>query len=319
MRVLITGAAGFVGRHLAEYCASQGATVVGAGRRPKMTIEPFEALDTYVSVDLLDANETEQAIRTAEADRVFHLAAQASVTDSWEEPDGAIRDGLQITLNVLEAIRRNTPDARLLFAGSGEEYGRPEKLPIDEQQPLRPQSPYAMGKAAGDLAAGFYADAHGLHVVRTRAFNHAGPGQSDTYVVASFARQIAEAEAAGQSRVDVVTGNLTTRRDFTDVRDVVKAYWLALEKCEPGAYNVASGDAIPIERILDGLTLRAHVDVGHTTDPSLVRENEVPDAAGSSARLREVTGWRPELALQQTLTDTLDWWRKQMKSEGQSA
>ena len=163
------------------------------------------------------------------------------------------------TVNLLEAVREAAPQARVLVAGSGEEYGEPERLPMDESHPLRPQNPYALSKAAPTWPPRFYADAHGLHVVRARAFNHAGPGQSDLYVSSSFARQIAEAEARSRRRaaVEVVTGNLETRRDFTDVRDVVRAYWLLLERAEPGAYNVCSGESVGDRRYPRGPRARA--------------------------------------------------------------
>src|SRR5207244_405924 len=150
------------------------------------------------------------------------------------------------TLNLLEAVRRYAPEARVLVAGSGEEYGRPEVLPVTEDNSLRPQNPYALSKVSADLAAGLYGDAYGMHVVRTRAFNHAGPGQSDIYVVSSLARQIAEAEASDDEtgHVEVAMGNPNARRDFTDVRDVARAYWLALEHAKPGVYNVCSGRSV---------------------------------------------------------------------------
>ncbi len=309
MRVLITGVTGFVGHHLAERCIASQARVVGLGRRPEMAADLPAQTEGYLSADLLDSEETEQAVISARPDRVFHLAADASVAGSWQDPANIMASNVRSTLNLLEAVRRHAPDARVLYTGSGEEYGPPESLPIDERQLLRPQNPYAVSKAAGDLTAGFYADAYGLHVIRTRAFNHAGPGQSPAYVISSFANQIAEAELDGAASVDVVTGNLEARRDFTDVRDIAHAYWMALGSCEPGIYNVASGEATSIQSILDGLAVRSEIEVNQRIDPKLLRPNEVPEIAGSSRRLREASGWEPEIALQQTLSDTLEWSR----------
>jgi GDP-4-dehydro-6-deoxy-D-mannose reductase len=183
---------------------------------------------------------------------------------------------------------------------------------MEEDHPLRPRNPYALSKALTDLAGGSYADAFGLHVVRIRAFNHAGPGQSDFYVVSSFARQIAAAEAAAAERVEVVTGNIRTRRDFTDVRDVVRAYWMALDDCDPGAFNVCSGRATATGDILAALALETKLDVVQRTNPELVREGEVMEIRGSHDRFTEQTGWTPEIPLEQTLRDTLGWWRERL-------
>jgi GDP-4-dehydro-6-deoxy-D-mannose reductase len=199
----------------------------------------------------------------------------------------------------------------VLAAGSGEQYGpvAEDRLPVGEDEPFRPQNPYAVSKASADLLAGFYADAHGLRVVRTRAFNHAGPGQSDAYVVAAFARQIAEAERAGLEELVIETGNLAPRRDFTDVRDVVRAYWLAVEQGEPAIYNVCSGVSVPVADILARLADLTDLRVEQRTDPARLRKHEVMDIRGSHERLTEATGWQPEIALETTLADTLDWWR----------
>jgi GDP-4-dehydro-6-deoxy-D-mannose reductase len=198
-----------------------------------------------------------------------------------------------------------------LIACSGEEYGEPERLPVAEDHPLRPKNPYAVSKASLDLAAGSYADAYRLRIVRTRAFNHAGPGQSDNYVISNLAGQIAQGEASseGDGRVEVVTGNADVRRDFTDVRDVVRAYWLALQLAESGAYNVCSGRSVAITEILAALTGHARREVRHRTDPERFRKNDVMDIRGSHDKLTRATGWEPEIPLDQTLHDMLDWWR----------
>ena len=302
MRVLITGASGFAGGHLAERCRAAGAEVIGIGRR---------------EADLTDASATDRAIAAARPDRVFHLAALASVADSWQAPRETIEANLASTFNVLDALRREAPEARVLVAGSGEMYGPvgPEHLPITEEQPPRPQNPYAASKAAADVLAGFFADAHDLHVVRTRAFNHAGPGQDERYVVAAFARQIAEAEAEGRAAIEVATGDLRPRRDFTDVRDVVRAYWLALERAQPGAYNVCRGESVPVADILSGLARLATVQVDQRTDPDRLRAVEVMEIRGSHERLTDATGWRPEIPLEQTLADTLAYWRERVRAE----
>ena len=301
MRVLITGAAGFAGSHLARHLADAGHELVGVGRSPESVVD-FE----YVTLDLRDAETVRQAFARVAPDWIAHLAADASVGQSWKDPAGTMRNNFESTLNVLEAAGRAT----VLVAGSGEVYGPPERLPVDEGHQLRPQNPYALSKASVDLLAGFYADAGDRRVVRTRAFNHFGPGQSDLYVVAAFAHQIADAERAAEGGAVVVrTGNLDARRDFTDVRDVVRAYALLLEHGEPGVYNVCSGTSRSAADILAALAQESPLEVKHETDPARLREHEVMDIRGSHDKLTGATGWRPEIRFEQTIRDTLDWWR----------
>lgn len=299
MRVLITGAAGFVGRHLAAHLKDAGHDVIGAGRTAEGPVD-FD----YVTLDLLDTPAVEKLLGSG-FDWIFHLAAYASVAQSWATPGDTMRNNVVSTANVLQAAG----EAAVLVAGSGEVYGPPRTLPVDETHELRPQNPYAVSKAATDLLAGFHADAHGQRVFRTRAFNHFGPGQSDQYVVAAFARQIAEAEAAGASEVTVRTGNLDARRDFTDVRDVVRAYVLLLERAEPGAYNVCSGVSRSAADILAALAQESPLDVKHETDPARLRKHEVMDIRGSHDKLTNATDWEPDLPFERTIEDTLDWWR----------
>jgi GDP-4-dehydro-6-deoxy-D-mannose reductase len=309
MRVLITGAAGFVGGHLAATLAARGDEAVGLGRDSSGP----DSLADYVQGDLLDADSTRGAVRDLRPDAVVHLAAAASVGASWRSPGETLDNNIRSTLNLLESVMAEAPDAAVVAAGSGEEYGPvpEERLPVTEDEPLRPQNPYAVSKAAADLLAGYYADAHGMRVVRTRAFNHAGPGQSDMYVVSAFAKQIAEAEAAGHGSVVLQTGNLEPRRDFTDVRDVVRAYALLAARGEAGLFNVCSGFSTSAADILAGLARLSEVAVEQRTDPSRLRKHEVMDIRGSHERLTEATGWQPEIALETTLADTLDWWRSE--------
>ena len=299
MRVLITGAAGFVGRHLAEHLMGAGHDVVGTGRSPETPVD-FD----YVTTDLLDTPAVAALLKRG-FDWVVHLAAYASVAQSWTAPGDTMHNNYVSTLNVLETAG----DAAVLIAGSGEIYGPPQRLPVDETHELRPQNPYAVSKAATDLLGGFHSDAHGQRVFRTRAFNHFGPGQSDQYVVAAFARQIAEAEKSGRTEVLVRTGSLESRRDFTDVRDVVRAYVLLLEGAEAGAYNVCSGSSRSGADILAALAQESPLDVKHETDPARLRKHEVMDIRGSHDKLTDATGWQPEIEFEQTIRDTLDWWR----------
>jgi GDP-4-dehydro-6-deoxy-D-mannose reductase len=303
---------GFVGRHLARTCTAEGAVTIGLARHDLDEGELRDGLAEYLRCDLADRGQAQAAIASTQPDLVFHLAAEASVAASWKDPQGTIERNLATTLNLLEAVQREAPGARVLVAGSGEEYGVQDDLPMTEEHTLHPQSPYAVSKAASGLAAGFFRDAHGLHVVRVRAFNHAGPGQSDVYVVSGLARQIAEAEAGSGKTLEIRTGNVEVRRDFTDVRDVARAYWLALEGAPPDVYNVCSGRSISISEILGSFAAHAGVGLVPVTEPSLLREHEVMEIRGSSEKLRRATGWEPRIPLERTLVDTLDWWRSRV-------
>jgi len=267
-----------------------------------------------VVADLTDAAAARAAVAEAAPDVVYHLAALAHVGRSWQDPAATLAGNQAIDLNLLEAVRKEAPGAVLVTVSSGEIYGPPATLPVDESAPLRPQNPYAVSKAAGDLLAGFYADAHGLRAVRPRAFNHAGPGQPPLYALASFARQVAAGLEAGDDPITVVTGNPDARRDYTDVRDVVRAYRLLADAGEPGAFNVCSGRSASARELVAALAAAAGARVEPVVDPALVRAHEVIEVRGSSERLRAATGWRPEIALETTLADTVDWWRAEIRA-----
>jgi GDP-4-dehydro-6-deoxy-D-mannose reductase len=257
---------------------------------------------------------TRRAVAAARPDVVYHLAARAHVGESWRDPGGTLHDNVAMTLNLLEALRAEAPEATVVAVASSEVYGPPARLPVDETAPLRPHNPYAVSKAATDLLAGFYADAHGMRVVRARSFNHAGPGQGPAYAIASFARQVAGAVEAGEDPVRIVSGNPDTRRDYTDVRDVVRAYRLLAERAQPGAYNVCSGRSASAGELIAGLARAAGVRLEHEVDPALLRPHEVMELRGSADALRAATGWEPEIPLEQTLADTLEWWRGELRA-----
>ncbi len=256
------------------------------------------------------------AIGEARPDVVYHLAARAHVGESWREPRATLHDNVAMTLSVLEAVRLTAPDATVVAVGSGEVYGPPESLPVDESMRLRPQNPYAVSKASADLLAGFYADAHGLRVVRARPFNHAGPGQAPAYAIATFARQVAVGLEAGDDPIRVVTGNPHTRRDYTDVRDVVRAYRSLADLGEPGeAYNVCSGRPASAAELVRALGEAAGRGIDHVVDPDLVRAHEVMEMGGSHEKLAAATGWQPRIELATTLADTVAWWREQLRAD----
>ena len=290
----MTGGWGFAGSHLVTLLRERGEEPA-APRRSEL--------------DLLDSEAVAAFVRRLQPRAVFHLAARASVRRSWEDPGETLRANLGMTLNVLEAVRREGPGAPALLVGSGEIYGNPERLPVDEDARLRPQNPYAVSKAGCDLLGGQYADAHKLGVVRIRTFNHAGPGQSEEYVVGTLTRQVAEAELAGRGEARLRVGNLDAARDFTDVRDVVRAYAAAVE-LPAGVYNVCSGRSVSVLELVEELGRVASVEVRAEVDPERVRAHEVPEIRGSADRLREATGWEPEIPLERTLSDALAVWRE---------
>jgi GDP-4-dehydro-6-deoxy-D-mannose reductase len=298
LRVLITGAAGFAGGWLARECVAGGDEVVGLSRE---------------DVDLRDARAVRTALREARPEIVYHLAALSSVGASWEQPAETINENVAASVNVLEALRHEAPGTRVVWASSCQVYGEPEHVPVDEDAPLRPENPYAVSKTAGDLLAGVYAEAHGLDLVRARPFNHAGPGQGDGFIVSSLARQAAEARAANWAQIDIVTGNPEARRDYTDVRDVVRAYRLLAGAGTGGVFNVSSGRSVSAAELVRLLgEVIAPIRVAHTVDPARVRAHEVMDLSGSHARLTDATGWRPGIPLEQTLRDTIDWWERKL-------
>jgi GDP-4-dehydro-6-deoxy-D-mannose reductase len=290
---LVTGAAGFAGRHL-------------------VSLLPNALAPSREELDLLDADTVRAAVRETVPGVVFHLAALASVRRSWEAPAETLTENLAMTANLLEAVRTEAPEAAVVVVGSGEVYGPPARLPVDEEAPLRPQNPYAVSKAACDLLAGQYADVFEMRVVRMRPFNHAGPGQSDDYVVGTLTRQVAEAEVAGRNEAVLRTGNPDSARDFTDVRDVVRAY-VAAGSAEPGTFNVASGHAVTVRDLIELVRAAARLPVRHEVERARVRVHDVPEVRGSAERLREATGWRPEIRLEQTVADALAEWRERLR------
>jgi GDP-4-dehydro-6-deoxy-D-mannose reductase len=287
----VTGGSGFVGEHL---LAELGDRAVAPPRS---------------ELDLLDADAVRHALAGARPECVFHLAAHASVAQSWREPAEVMRDNVTMTVNVLEAMRHEAPDAVAVVMSSSEIYGPPAHLPVEESAPLRPQNPYAVSKAACDLLAGQYADAHGLRVIRMRAFNQAGPGQSDSYVVGTITRQVAEAEGAGGGVVR--TGNPDLARDYTDVRDTVRAYVAVLD-LPSDAYNVCSGRSATVREIVEYARRAARVEFSHEVDPARVRAHDVAEVRGSPRMLTEASGWSPAIPLEQTVADALDYWRARL-------
>jgi len=312
MKLLVTGVAGFVGGHLARYLSREQPSVEVSGLvRPGTRAPQLPPEVALVEADLEDAEAVEALLEEVRPDRIIHLAAQSSVHRSWVDPAGTLRANVLGLLHVLEAVRKRALWPRILVVGSAEEYGpvRPEEMPIREEAPLRPASPYAVSKVAQGALALLYGPAGGMRVVLTRTFHHTGPGRGEAFAESSFARQIAEIEAGLRPPV-LKVGNLEAVRDFADVRDVVRAYWLLLEKGEGGAaYNVCSGTGRPVRHLLDLLLAASSARVEVRVDPDRLRPADVPAQVGDPSRLRAATGWEPRIPLERTLRDLLDDWR----------
>jgi GDP-4-dehydro-6-deoxy-D-mannose reductase len=315
VRVLITGVTGFAGGHLVAHCDALGHEIHGLVRPGREGAAPAPVQPH--AVDLLDPDAVAGAIARVRPDRVVHLAGASSVGRSFGEPLETWRANLEGTLVLLEALRREAPETRAVMVSSGEIYGSVpvEALPVGPDTPLRPLSPYGASKGAADLAAAQYRASYGLPLVRVRAFNHVGPGQDPRFVLPNVARQIARAERDGVP-VEVTVGNVDTRRDFMDVRDMVRAQLLLLERGDPDAvYLACTGSSVAVRELIEGLASLARVPVTFRSDAGLRREGEQPDLYGSPDRLRADTGWTPEIPMQTTLADTLEWWRRRVADE----
>lgn len=315
MRVLITGITGFVGSHFAEYALEQGVEVYGSYRWRSKTenIDHLGGKIHLVECDLRDVSSVQHVLEASRPDAIIHLAAQSFVGSSWQAPAETLLTNIGAQVNLLEAIRQRPKKPRFLVVGSSEEYGAvyESELPITEDNPLRPLSPYAVSKVAQDLLGYQYFKSYGLPIVRTRAFNHEGPRRGDVFVTSNFARQIAEIEAGLREPV-LHVGNLKTKRDYTDVRDIVHGYWLLLERGEPGeVYNLCSGSAWEIGAVLEFLLGETRVrPITVREDPARLRPSDVPVLLGDARRIQRAVGWQPVRPFTQTLRDVLDYWRR---------
>lgn len=316
MKALVTGIAGFVGSHMAEYLLDKNVEVVGTIRnRSRMDhITDIQNKVRLVECELRDPFSVETLIAEERPDFIFHLAAQSFVPTSWNSPVDTIHNNVAGQLNIFEAVRRIGLPTRIQIACSSEEYGHvePHETPITEDNPLRPLSPYAVSKAAQDYLGYQYYKSYGIHVVRTRTFNHTGPRRGEQFVTSNFAKQIAEIEKGIRPPI-VSVGNLQAKRDFTDVRDVVNAYWLALHHAEPGeVYNIASGSCITIQELLDRLLALSSVSIEVVQDPSRMRPSDVEILLGDASKFERQTGWKASIPLDQTISDLLQYWRERV-------
>jgi GDP-4-dehydro-6-deoxy-D-mannose reductase len=256
-------------------------------------------------------------LETTAPDVIFHLAALARVGDSWQNPWPVLHNNIRAQLNLLHALVQLEAAPRVMIVGSNEEYGlvKPEELPLDEQHPLEPSSPYGVSKVTQDLLGLQYYLSYELPIIRVRPFNHIGPRQAPGFVAPDFARQIAAAEI-GQRPPVMQVGNLEAQRDFTDVRDMVRAYYLAVTQGEPGqVYNLGSGRAHAIQELLDILLSNSKVEINVEPDPSRMRPSDVPVVRCDATKFHALTGWTPQISFETSLRDVLDYWRAQMREE----
>jgi GDP-4-dehydro-6-deoxy-D-mannose reductase len=320
LKVLITGITGFAGSHLAEYILNHhpGVEVCGI-RRWRSRIENIEHLLDQIQVlecNLVDSSSVKALIADVKPDRIFHLAAQSFVPSSWNAPAESLTTNIIGQLNIFEAIRESKlNECRIQIAGSSEEYGMvyPDEIPIKETNPLRPLSPYAVSKVGQDYLAYQYFMSYGIKVVRTRGFNHTGPRRGEVFVDSNFAKQAVEIEKGLRPPV-IYVGNLEAKRDFCDVRDMVRAYWMSLDSCEPGeVYNICTGQAFSIRRLLDLVLSSTTNKIEVKQDPTRLRPSDVPLLEGDYSKFHQATGWKPEIPFEQTLSDLMDYWRERIR------
>jgi len=317
LRVLVTGIAGFAGSHLAKYLVCEpDVEVHGIVHRHERRLQQLQGQLQLYRGDLRNALWVSELLQSVQPTHLVHLAAWSDVGGSWQQPWTTYELNIQCQLNLLEAVHRWTPHCRTLVVTSNEVYGlvQPSDLPIRETTPFRPNNPYGVSKIAQDMMAFQYWNSHRLPTIRARSFNHIGPDQADDFVASAFARQIVEIEI-GRRQPTVAVGNLEAERDFTDVRDIVRAYWLLLQRGEAGAvYNVGSGQRYAVSYILDQLLALSFATVEVTVDPARLRPSDVPTSVCDNRRLVAATGWQPQISLEQSLTDLLNYWRGQLRA-----
>jgi len=314
VRALITGIGGFVGRHLRQHLEEQGDSVCGLGR-------PAESMDMATvrvfGADLRDRAAIDRIVREAEPQAVYHLAAQSSPAESLSDPWATIGNNLLAQINLFEALLAANLRPRVLVIGSSDEYGRVDAadVPTHEGVALRPLTPYAVSKVGQDMMGFQYFAQHGLPVVRVRPFNHTGPGHDARFVIPSLARQLAQIEAEEREPV-LHVGNLDVERDFTDARDMVRAYRLALVAGVPGdVYNLGRGRSARIADMVDELISLCRVAVQTRVDPALLRPTDIPRQEADTRKFTALTGWQPLIPWHTTLSDTLDYWRSRVSKE----
>jgi GDP-4-dehydro-6-deoxy-D-mannose reductase len=312
MKALITGVNGFVGEYLSIYLKDKGIEIYGTDIIDKGNSEHAH----FIKTDLLDEKSTSNMLLDVNPDYIFHLAGQSNVGLSWKDPALTMRVNIMGTVNLMDAVRKAVPKAKMLIIGSADQYGTvlPEMCPLKEDMPINPESPYALSKTLQEQAAQFYIKHFGLNIVLVRAFNHIGPGQRLGFVIPDFACRIAQIEHGLLDRLDV--GNLSAARDFSDVRDIVRGYYLLMEKGQCGhIYNIGSGRPRKISDILTLMLSFSKIDIKVYEDPSKMRPSDAPLIYGDCTKIRNDVGYVSEFCLEDTLREVLDYWRERVVNE----
>jgi len=320
-RILITGITGFVGSHLAEYCLLKPdlkiyGTVFSHHLGDELKrVENIKDKVEFLECDLTNRVAVARVLEKSKPDKIFHLAAQSFVPTSWKSPEDTLLNNIISELNIFEVVKEMKLDPVIVIACSSEEYGlvRENELPTKETNPLRPLSTYGVSKIAQEKLAFQYYHSYGLKTVLTRFFNTEGPRRGQDFVTSNFAKQIAEIEKKKREPI-VYVGNLEAKRDYSDIRDMVRAYWLASEKCNFGEpYNVCSEKAIAIRSVLDLLlSFSTEKNIKVEQDPARMRPSDVPILYGDCSKFRKQTGWKPEIPFEKTMEDSLNFWRERV-------
>lgn len=315
-RVLITGITGFAGSHLAEFLLKKKFEIYGVcrWRANRDNILHLNKKLKLIEADLLDAHSLDSLMIEVRPEYIFHLAAQSFVPASWTSPAVTLETNVVGTANLFESVRRAQIDPVIQIACSSEEYGlvKEDEVPVKETNPLRPLSPYGVSKVAMDHLGYQYFKSYGMKIIRTRGFNHTGPRRGEVFAESTFAKQIAEIEKRKREPV-IYVGNLEARRDYSDVRDMVRGYFLAVTKGEPGeVYNLCSGKAWRIGDCLEMLLKMSKVKVKIRQDSLRMRPSDIPILLGDNSKFVKKTGWQPEIPFKKTLKDLLDYWRKRV-------
>ena len=315
-KALITGITGFAGSHLAEVLIKEGLEVYGTTRPRSKTdnIDQIKSKLNLCDADIGDSHSLSSIMIKIKPDYIFHLAAQSFVQTSWASPATTMEINVLGSVHLFEAIKRAEIDPVVQIACSSEEYGLvfPNELPVKEENPLRPQSPYAVSKVAMDYLGYQYFQSYKMKIIRTRGFNHTGPRRGEVFVTSNFAKQIAEIEK-GKKEPVVEVGNLEAQRDWTDVRDMVRAYYLAVKKGVPGeVYNICSEKTVKVGDMLDMLLKMSKVKIKIKQDPARLRPSDVPVLLGDCTKFRKITGWKPEIPFEKTMEDLFNYWRKRV-------
>lgn len=316
MKTLIIGGAGFVGGYLADRLKQDGYDVI-ITKTEKEQVKGFDG--KVYNMDLLVPEQIHFVLKNVLPDCIFHLAAQSSVAVSWKQPATTVDINIKGTIHLLDAVRELKINPRLLLIGSSEEYGsiKKEDLPVKEDNQTRPNNIYAVTKLCQNIIGTIYAQAYKMDILNIRAFNHLGPKQAETFVTADFCRQVAKIEN-GQQKPVIFVGNLSAKRDFTDVRDVVRAYSLLSKTGKSGeTYNVGSGQSISIQEILDQILALTVVPIQVQIDKNKFRPVDMPEIEADIHKLTKTTGWIPQIPLKQTIQDTLEYWRRDCRNARQ--